>query len=85
MAGDCDEFDGIVIQYRTDRSTQTHSSARGPLFAIAEVRRQKTGRGTTAMVVWESRENGSADRLAAEFARDLTSFLRQAAARTCAR
>ena len=83
--GDCDAFDGIAIEYRTDRSEQTHSSARGALFAHAEVRREIPGRGTTALVIWANTETRSADRLAAEFARELAFFLGQAAAKTCTR
>jgi hypothetical protein len=71
-------FEGIVVRYNTDFAEQTHSSARGPRSGVAEVRRDKSARGSTARAIWVDTDGGSAAEMARRFGRDLEGLLAQA-------
>jgi hypothetical protein len=71
-------FEGITVRYNTDFGEQTHSSARGPRFGVAEVQRRKSAGGTTALGVWVDADGGSAAEMASRFGRDLEGLLAQA-------
>ena len=82
-SGQCDGFDGIVVQYTAERAIQTHSSSPGRPFAFAEVRRSDKVRGTSGLVTWTNGHEGSAEAIAERFGRDLSAFLKQVDAASC--
>jgi hypothetical protein len=76
-------FEGIAVRYNADFAAQTHSSARGPRYGFAEVRRDKSAGGTTALAVWMDTDGGSAAEMARRFGRDLERLFGQIETAEC--
>ncbi len=81
--GTCGRFDGVIVRYRAEWSAYTHSSARGAPTPIAEVRREQSGKGTVAAVIWVDNTGDSAEASAKRFGQDLAELFRQASTTTC--